>query len=851
LRLYRLTIAAGLAISVGIAALGGGILWADRAERLATAERQSLDLARTLGEHAARTFGVVDILLDQVAERLDAMHNAGTLKPETIQDLFRRYETRLPQVSGFGMLDADGRAFGSALPGFRPGTDFSDRNYFRVPAAGSAALFVSEPFISRITGKPVLTVSRRVGAPDGALVGVVTAVVDQGYFRSVFDASGRYGGELIALVSERGNVLAASSSLAARLERDPFGSAANGADGFLGLDLSPQTAGVAGFPMRIAVADDRTDELAQWRVAAWRIGGAAAVLIATILGLTLALARVGRNEWRVRHELAASHERLNLAIEGYAVGLWDWNIETGEVYRSPRMLEILGATSRLQRADSLEEVHPDDRERVRKVLMSHLRNRTPYDVESRVRRADGRYIWVHARAQAVWDASGRAVRMAGSTEDITARKSAELALEESRRRLTSLTAELGEAVEAERVARAELARSVERFELAVEASSAGIWDWDAGSNRLFASARLREILGIGEDGDLKMDDFIARIHPDDRERVHGMIHAMFKQRLAFSAEYRSWRDDGAMVWIQGRARARFDEFGRAVRVTGSSEDVTDRKTMDLALREQRAQLEAQAAELQEAYRLSDRERLRAEAANRSKSDFLATMSHEIRTPLNAILGFSEVIRDATMGTGKESLYREYAAHIHEGGGHLLSLVNDILDLSKIEAGRMELHRRWVPIDDLLDECCRLVAGMAQGHRTAMAPATVPAGCRLWADERAARQMVVNLLANAIKFSPPGSTVGVDVKCGDEGVEIAVSDSGPGMTEAEILVALTPFGQIDHALGRASKGTGLGLPLVKSMAELHGGSMTIESAKGHGTVVHLRFPPGPAEGAPAA
>jgi PAS domain S-box-containing protein len=575
-RLYRLTVAAGIAISIGVGSLTAVVLWSDRGTRLADAARQDRDVARTLSEHAARSFGMIDVLLDQLADRLAVMHQRGTLQPDTIAAQFARYQARMPQISAMGLLDARGRNFG-AVPGLSPpGVDLSDRDYYRIPALGYDGLYITEPFISRISGRPVVTVARRVAQPDGTLVGVVTAVVDQTYFRNVFDATIDYGGNLIALLSPGGKVMAASSQLADRLRRDPFALDVN-ADGDLpGLGVRAHLSPVPGTPLQIAVANDLEHELARWREWAWQVGGAAVLLIATILSLTLLLARAGWRERQMREELASGHERLNLAMQGTSAGLWDWDLKAGTIYRSPRLQEMLGDHA-VDGSNHMDLVHPDDRGRMQDMVRAHLRGRTPYDIELRVRRADGRYAWLHSRGQAVWDSSGRAVRMAGSSEDVTVRKTIELALEESRAALRNVAEELNRAAQAERAARAELAKSVERFELVVQATSAGIWDWDGVSDRLYTSDRLREICGYAHADSMSMQEFLDRAHPDDAVAVRAQTRAMFKQRIPFSLEYRSRRDDGTYVWVYGRAIARFDESGRAIRVTGSTEDIDARK----------------------------------------------------------------------------------------------------------------------------------------------------------------------------------------------------------------------------------------------------------------------------------
>ena len=230
----------------------------------------------------------------------------------------------------------------------------------------------------------------------------------------------------------------------------------------------------------------------------------------------------------------------------------------------------------------------------------------------------------------------------------------------------------------------------------------------------------------------------------------------------------------------------------------------------------------------------------ANAANTAKSVFLANMSHELRTPLNAIIGFSSVMRDEVVGP-LDQKYREYAGDINAAGEHLLAIINDILDLSKIEAGRFELQPDVVSIADVIEDCRRIVKPKADaGHieLTLRIPEGLPL---LWVDEVRVKQILLNLMSNAVKFTPSGGRVSVGASRETEGIRLLVNDSGIGMRREDIALALEPFRQIDNELSRGHDGTGLGLPLAHSLAKLHGGSLDIESAPGVGTCVTLWLP----------
>ncbi len=233
----------------------------------------------------------------------------------------------------------------------------------------------------------------------------------------------------------------------------------------------------------------------------------------------------------------------------------------------------------------------------------------------------------------------------------------------------------------------------------------------------------------------------------------------------------------------------------------------------------------------------------AHHSNRAKSQFLANMSHELRTPLNAIMGFSEVMKDQHMGPVNNPRYLSYAKDIHASGRYLLGIINDILDLSKIEAGKMSLESaEEFEFAPTVAASLAMIENLGTQFDVEVIDSLPRDGSRLLAVERMVRQVLINLVGNAIKFTPAGGTVCVAGHLlPDGGYELAVRDSGVGMTEEEVLVALTPFGQISNLMAAKHTGTGLGLPLAKAMMELHGGSLSIVSTPQKGTTVLLNFP----------
>ncbi len=239
----------------------------------------------------------------------------------------------------------------------------------------------------------------------------------------------------------------------------------------------------------------------------------------------------------------------------------------------------------------------------------------------------------------------------------------------------------------------------------------------------------------------------------------------------------------------------------------------------------------------------ERQNVELVAANRAKSEFLAHMSHELRTPLNAIIGFSHMIRNEAFGPAGNVKYVEYAKDINESGEHLLQLINDILDLSKIEVGKLDLNEANVNVARIMRSALVLLKERAQSGGLVFEhdiPHDLPA---LVADERKLKQILLNLLSNAIKFTPVGGRVSLRAAIdGDGGFRILVSDTGIGIAAGDIERAMSPFGQVDSAYNRRYEGTGLGLPLTKALVELHGATLTLNSSVGTGTTVTVRFPP---------
>ncbi|HET6159070.1 MAG TPA: PAS domain-containing sensor histidine kinase [Dongiaceae bacterium] len=306
-----------------------------------------------------------------------------------------------------------------------------------------------------------------------------------------------------------------------------------------------------------------------------------------------------------------------------------------------------------------------------------------------------------------------------------------------------------------------------------------------------------------------------------QDQIERLERALIQRRAA-NLLLRSQRKDGKPFWNDMHVNPILEDGGHVAHFVAFITDASPRIRSEDNLREAKHQ---------------------AEIANRAKSDFLANVSHELRTPLNAIIGFSEIMQMQMFGAIGHKQYATYADDIHASGKHLLSIINDILDLSKIEAGRYQLHVEEVDVEDTFDDCARLVRERAENAGLKIARQIDPATPLLVADKRAVKQILINLLSNAIKFTPQGGEVTLTAKpAGATGwVALSVSDTGIGIPPEQIDHAMTAFGQVDNPFTRSQEGTGLGLPIVKSLVELHGGQFSIESAVGKGTKVTMVLP----------
>ena len=382
--------------------------------------------------------------------------------------------------------------------------------------------------------------------------------------------------------------------------------------------------------------------------------------------------------------------------------------------------------------------------------------------------------------------------------------------------------DLGYDVTEERAKQAEIQTHRERLVLALEAGGDGVYDIDLNTDRVWLSPSWKALFGY-EDHELssEYDTFKSRVHPEDWPGLLASSRATELRRDRFwSYEYRLRHRDGSWRWVLARAIYLYGAQGQPVRCTGTMIDITERKHLESELRVAKEQ---------------------AEDANRSKSDFLAHMSHELRTPLNAILGFSEVIRDGVIGLDNSDRYRDYAGDIYTSGTHLLSLINDVLDLSKIEAGKFRVDAAPCRPSRLLHDTARLFRSMTDRRGIDLsvdASDTLPT---LNVDERLIKQALMNLLSNAVKFTPAHGAIALKGQDLGGPVKLSVTDTGSGIPPNLLQDIFEPFSSAANHSVSTTRGTGLGLPLVRRFVELHDGRVSIAS-DGNGTTVEMLFPP---------
>jgi PAS domain S-box-containing protein len=523
--------------------------------------------------------------------------------------------------------------------------------------------------------------------------------------------------------------------------------------------------------------------------------------------------------------LRESEARWQFALEGAGDGVWDWNVPLGRVDYSPRWKEMLGHGPE-EIGSSLEEwkqrVHPDDLAATLDAVARHLRGETEcYVSEHRLRCKDGSYLWVLDRGKVMErDAAGNALRLVGTHTDMTRRKLAEQRLAESER----------------------------RFRMLSDSAPVLIWMCDAEGRPNFVNKVWEDFTGTSE-AHMTESGWARVVHPDDAPLVADHFAEALARRQPFDLEFRMRRADGVFRWVRDGGVPRFDGEGAFLGFVGSAFDVTERREAEDALRRSRDSLQLQVLEQTADLRQAKEA---AERASEAKSRFLANMSHELRTPMHAILSFARIGTNR-LGSASQDKLAEYFDRIRVSGERLLLLVNDLLDLSRLEAGRTVMEHGACDLAALVEEVHAefepLLAGKALSFDLRRG-SDLPA---VHGDPAQLGRVIRNLLSNAIKFSPAGRRIRVVLaaarlpagrRAGDSGhsaaVELTVSDQGVGIPEAELESVFDKFVQSSKTRSGAG-GTGLGLAICREIVNAHRGRIFARNNAEGGADFVMRLP----------
>ncbi len=463
------------------------------------------------------------------------------------------------------------------------------------------------------------------------------------------------------------------------------------------------------------------------------------------------------------------------------------------VRANPAFNKVLGYSDmELKLFPFIDLIHPDDRDPVwsvmQKMLQADPAQEARIDFESRARGKDGSVHWL----KWVHKTSGDHVYIVG--RDVTDIKSHE----------------------------AELTRREEQLSEAQKIGRMGHWYWEAGQPDIEFSDQIYSIFGL-EHGKFMatIDNVEALLVKGDVGRIYKAFQRALIRKKSYEMQFRLRRPKGGVRYIHCEGRCKIDpRTGMVEALYGVMQDITERTLHEQALREAK---EA------------------AESAYASKTRFLANMSHELRTPLNAIIGFSEMIQRQLLGPVGNARYLDYIGSIRQSGEHLLDLINDILDMSKIEVGKYEIYAEEINVGKLIRLAVHMVETRAQESNVHLDTSAVTEDIQIMADRRALMQVVLNLLSNAVKFTNAGGTIAL--KCARAGgmAEITVADTGIGIPKDKLGVVTKPFEQVGSELTRRHEGSGLGLAITKDLIELHGGKLEIESEVDVGTTVRVYMP----------
>jgi two-component system cell cycle sensor histidine kinase PleC len=572
---------------------------------------------------------------------------------------------------------------------------------------------------------------------------------------------------------------------------------------------------------QIAIVYPMNAVLAEWRSNAFRI---AVLLISTVTVLiALALAYF----WQASRAREADRicervrDRIDTALGRGRCGLWDWDLARGRIYWSDSMYEILGmapAGQFLSFGDINALVHPQDGDLAAIAELLTASKTDSVDHAFRMQNVKGEWIWLRARAELVRERPGETPHLVGIAVDITEQKAL-----------------------AERTATADM-----RLRDAIETVSEAFVLWDADNQLVMCNSKFQKFHNLTSEA-VRAGTPYARVMAAGAPPFIQAQIAVGERPQAGARTYEACLGDGR--WLQINERRTKDggyvSVGTDITALKRHEEQlmdSERRLMATVadLRRSRQTLEAQAQQLADLAEKYLEQKAEAETANLAKSEFLANMSHELRTPLNAIIGFSELMERETFGALGSQKYVDYCSDIRQSGQYLLGVISDVLDMSRLEAGRVRLQKSDFDIDAAVCGALAAVEAIAKEKEIVVVAETLP-DKRIHADRAAFEKVLTILLRNAVKFTPQHGRVSVRTRIIQGALNIYVEDTGMGIPAAPLARLGRPFEQLDSALDNGMKGSGLGLAIARSLVDLHGGSMRIRSAVGAGTIVLVHLP----------
>src|SRR5690242_12494997 len=570
----------------------------------------------------------------------------------------------------------------------------------------------------------------------------------------------------------------------------------------------------------LAVVQNQEDALANWR----SITALTITLLATtgfvvlILGFAFHWQATRAREADIINDTVRG--RVDTALNRGRCGLWDWDLARGRIFWTRSMYEMLGLPQKDElltfgEVDAL--VHKDDIDLYELATQLTDGKLQSIDHAFRMRHAQGRWLWLRVRCELTRQEGEVGPHLIGIAVDITEQKNL-----------------------VERTVAADL-----RLRDAIETIPEAFVLWDAENRLVLCNSNFQELHQLPDEAVIAGTSYETIVATGRKPLIRATVAHDSEPRGARTFE--AQLEDGRWMHISERRTKDGGYVSVGTDITKIKQheqkliegEKRQRATI-VDLRKSQQTLERQTAELADLAEKYAEEKTRAEEANAAKSKFLANMSHELRTPLNAIIGFSEIMESGMFGPLGAEKYIEYSRDIRESGQYLLDVINDVLDMSKIEAGGIRLSPETVELDSLLADCIRVVSTRAREKRLAI-EAEVEPGIRLNADRRALKQITLNLLSNAVKFTPDGGAVAVQGRLRGKAVIIGIKDNGIGIPRQALQKLGRPFEQVESQLTKRHQGSGLGLAIAKSLVELHGGAMRIRSRLGRGTLVIVRLP----------